>query len=136
MTFSVSQPDGSTIPPRIPEGGAEAGTLAAALAHLLVRDDERPARWRASTFAEAVEAARDGLPAGVAGGPGPAGPVASAAPDFREAVARLARDPASVARAIRRLEAIRRGRLPAWRHLVRHGLPAQPSDLDRSIWFG
>jgi hypothetical protein len=120
----------------MPEGGAEAGALAAALAHLLVRDEERPAIWHAATFSDAVEAARAGLATGAAMPAGPSEAVAADPPGFREAVDRLARDPAAVAGAIRRIEATRRGPLPAWVHLVRHGLPALPSDLDRSIWFG
>jgi hypothetical protein len=117
--------------------GAETSVLAAALAHLLARDEDLPARWRTGSFASAVEAART-----VLGSVGsvlmlPAsGRGAGDQPGFREAVARLARNPDDVAIAVRRLELAGRQGLPAWPELIRRGLPARPSDLDAMLWFG
>ncbi len=55
---------------------------------------------------------------------------------FRAAVARLARDPLSVAVAIRRLETTASRRLPSWPDLVRGPRPSEPSQSDASLWFG
>ena len=116
---------------------AETQVLAAALSHLLRRDEECPARWRTAPFAEAVELARSELRS--------ADPIPSFLPldvdaggdlDFQDAVSRLARDPRDVASAIRRLELTGRQPLPSWLDLVRHGLPSRPSDLDTALWFG
>ena len=116
---------------------AETQVLAAALSHLLGRDEECPARWRTASFAEAVELARsqfrfaDAIPSRLT-------PDVDAGRDlgFQGAVSRLARNPDDVAVAIRRLELAERRPLPPWLDLVRHGLPSRPSDLDTALWFG
>lgn len=136
MTYAEPHP-GRNHAVRLPAGGAETATLAAALSHLLARDDEPPARWRARSFAEAVEAVRAAQADATTWRAGPPAEArADAAPGFHEAVARLARNPADVALAIGRLELAGRRKLPAWPDLMRRGLPAQPSDLDRALWFG
>ena len=117
--------------------GSRAIVLAEALAHVLGRDGDRPARWSTPLFAVAVDRARTEL-----GGVGsirdlPARQVELAHQlAFDEAVARIARNPDDVAVAIRRLELGARHQLPAWPELVRRGLPARPSDLDTALWFG
>jgi hypothetical protein len=116
---------------------ADTQVLAAALSHLLRRDEGCPARWRTTSFAEAVELARYALRSTDAIPP-------SLAPDvdarrvlgFHDAVTLLARNPGDVAVAIRRLELTGRTPLPSWLDLVRHGLPSRPSDLDTALWFG
>jgi hypothetical protein len=111
--------------------------LAEALAHVLGRDDDRPARWRTTAFAVAVDRARTEL-RGIASVPNlhvPSGE-RSGALTFDEAIERIARNPADVAAAIRRLELSARQPLPAWPELVRRGLPPRPSDLDVALWFG
>ena len=111
--------------------------LAAALSHLLRRDEECPARWRTTSFVEAVEVARSELrspaltPSWLAPDVGAAHDI-----DFHDAVARLARYPGDVAIAIRHLELAERRPLPPWLDLVRHGLPSRASDLDVALWFG
>lgn len=117
--------------------GAGTSVLAAALAHVLRRDDDHPARWRTPSFTDAVERARVELDTVVSI---PALPVTREGLDgsigFREAVVRLARNPDDVAVAIRRLELSARHRLPAWPDLLRRGLPAHPTDQDTALWFG
>lgn len=116
---------------------AEAQVLAAALSHLLRRDEECPARWRTASFAEAVELARrelrpaDAIPSRLA-----LDVDAGRDLGFQDAVSRLARNPGDVAVAIRRLEIAERQPLPPWLDLVRHGRPSRPSDLDTALWFG
>ncbi len=123
--ITVDQPD-----------AAEVRVLAAALTHLLARDDERPARWLAQAFADAVERARaEPHP----GGPGQApadGPGAPSPLTFHAAVARLAHDPRSVAVAIRDLETAGARRLPSWPELTHRRRPTAPTSFDASLWFG
>jgi len=122
------------VPPMQP--GARTRVLAEALAHVLGRDDDRPARWRTPSFAVAVERAREEL-----GGLGsvrdlPGEGVLGRPLAFNQAVARIAGSPHDVAVAIRRLELGTRQPLPAWPDIVRRGLPTRPSDLDTALWFG
>jgi hypothetical protein len=114
---------------------ADTQVLAAALSHLLRRDEGCPARWRTTSFAEAVELARNVLRSADAI---PPMPDVDARRDlgFHDAVSLLARNPGDVAVAIRRLEITGRTPLPSWLDLVRHGLPSRPSDLDTALWFG
>lgn len=127
----------SAAVPAAHRAGARTSVLAEALAHVLARDDDRPARWRTAAFAVAVERSRAEL-----------GDVSTvwdlpAASDelsrpfaFDEAVARIGRNPDDIAVAIRRLELGARNALPAWPELVRRGLPTRPTDLDTALWFG
>jgi hypothetical protein len=111
--------------------------LASALAHLLGRDGEPPARWQTPAFAQAVEAARGRLlPVASLAELGRATSPGAVDLDFHEAARRLGRDPWDVALAIRRLELGSRRRLPAWTDLVRRGVPARPTDLETALWFG
>jgi hypothetical protein len=111
--------------------------MAEALAHVLGRDDDRPARWRTPAFAVAVDRSRAELGALDTVWDLPAAPDELARPiAFDEAVARIARDPDDVAVAIRHLELGLRNPLPAWPELVRRGLHARPADLDAALWFG
>jgi len=127
------------VAPRQPSHLAGAGTsvLAAALTHVLRRDDDHPARWRTPSFTDAVERTRveldtvGSIPALHVTRNGLDGPMG-----FREAVARLARNPDDVAVAIRRLELGAHHRLPAWPDLLRRGLPTPPTDQDTALWFG
>ena len=130
MTLSESLSSAVTMP-----SGSGPRVLAAALSHLLRRDEECPARWRTTSFVEAVEVARSELrsPASFMAG---AGVGAAHDIDFHDAVARLARYPGDVAIAIRHLELAERRPLPPWLDLVRHGLPSRASDLDVALWFG
>jgi len=114
----------------------EARPLADALAHLLARDDEPPARWLAPAFADAVGRARaeqhaDAWDHGLAHGPSAGAPLT-----FHAAVARLAHDPRSVAVAIRYLEIAGGRRLPSWPELIHRHAPAAATSLDASLWFG
>lgn len=135
MTTSSSFAPDPMITPR--HGGDHAATLllASALSHLLARDEERPARWLARSFATDVERARLTLRRVVRvrdlPPPGPGSPAT-----FGAAVAVLERDPSSVALAIRRLEIARSAALPAWEDVVRRGLPSTASPLDVATWFG
>jgi len=126
----------ASVPPAH-RAGAGTRVLAEALAHVLRRDDDRPARWRTTAFAEAVDRSRSEL--GEVGSiwdlPSPSDE-RSATIAFDEAVARIGRNPHDVAIAIRRLELGARHPLPAWPELVRRGLPPRPSDLDAALWFG
>jgi len=121
----------------VPVSGSGPKVLAAALSHLLRRDEECPARWRSTSFVEAVELARSELrssapnPSRLAADVGAAHDI-----DFHDAVERLARYPGDVAVAIRHLELIDRRPMPPWLDLVRHGLPSRPSELDTALWFG
>jgi hypothetical protein len=136
-----------TMPSAIPEratshahpftAGVNARVLATALAHLLDRDDGCPARWHTHDFASAVEAVRSELRA-VAGTPATSTKALDPGREigFDEAAARLARDPVDVAAALVHLESMRQERLPAWRDLVRRGLPRRTADLDVALWFG
>jgi hypothetical protein len=114
----------------------EARSLAEALTHLLARDDEPPARWLAPAFADAVGRARAEQHAD-AWGHGLVHAFVAAAPlTFHAAVARLARDPRSVAVAIRHLEIAGARRLPPWPDLIRRHMPTAPTGFDASLWFG
>ena len=130
-------PSHAAPPPPGHHAGAGTSALAAALAHILRRDGDHPARWRTPSFADAVERARleletvGSIPALPVIRDGPGAPMG-----FREALARLARNPDDVAVAIRRLELGARHRLPAWPDLLRRGLPAPPTDQDTALWFG
>lgn len=123
--------------PAAHRAGARTRVLAEALAHVLGRDDDRPARWHTAAFAAAVDRSRAEL-----GGVGSVWDLPEPADDpsgsiaFDEAVARIGRHPDDVAVAIRRLELGARHPLPAWPELVRRGLPPRPSDLDTALWFG
>jgi hypothetical protein len=120
----------TTDDPRPVLGPGDSQVLAAALAHLLGRDGELPARWRTPAFTAAVEAARTGSrPRGV-------GRPDDRPLDFQGAAMRLSREPQDVAVAIRQLEHAAHRPLPAWGDLVRRGLPASPSPLDTALWFG
>lgn len=116
--------------------GAHARVLASTLAHLLDRDEGSPARWHTPEFATAVEASRRELRSGD-GIPGATTRALDLCREigFDEAAARLARDPLDVAVALLHLELSRREQLPAWRELVRRGLPTH-ADLDAALWFG
>jgi hypothetical protein len=104
---------------------------------VLARDDDRPARWRTSSFVVAVERRSDKLAVVAAVWDLPATPDELARPiAFGEAVARIARNPDDVAVATRSLETGARNPLPAWPDVVRRGLPARPTDLDTALWFG
>jgi len=126
----------AAVPPAH-RAGARTRVLAEALAHVLGRDDDRPARWGTPAFAAAVDRSRTEL--GDVGSvwdlPAPFDEL-SGAIAFDEAVARIGRNPDDVAVAIRRLELGARHPLPAWPELVRRGLPPRPSDLDAALWFG
>jgi hypothetical protein len=137
MTVSESLAVPTVHDPVGSSSGADTQVLAAALSHLLRRDEECPARWRTKPFAEAVELARHALPSTDAVAPSLA-PGVEAGRDlgFQEAVSRLARNPGDVAVAIGRLELTGRTPLPPWLDLVRRGLPSRPTDLDRALWFG
>jgi hypothetical protein len=137
MTLSESPAAPGRRDGLFPRGDTCTPVLAAALSHLLRRDEEYPARWRTSSFAESVELARSelGLPATAQSLPVPAG-YAGGDLGFKEAVSRLARNPGDVAVAIRRLELAERRSLPPWVTLVRQGLPSRPTDLDMALWFG
>ncbi len=117
--------------------GAHARVLAIALSHLLDRDEGCPARWHTPEFAAAVDDGRTVLRSSSG-----AAAVRTAMLDpgreigFDEAAARLARDPLEVAAALLHLERTRREPLPAWRDLVRRGLPADQVDTDAALWFG
>jgi hypothetical protein len=137
MTLLTTPPRPSDAPSDPRPGAAEATVLAAALTHLLRRDGDRPARWARSPFAELVEATRVEMDRH---GSRPTA-LAVHGPDgtrltFGAAVDHLARYPSAVATAIRRIEMGRSHRLPAWPELVRRGLPAGPSALEASLWFG
>lgn len=128
-------------PPPIPGPGgqghphAPTHVLASALAHLLARDEERPARWLTRSFATEVEFFRMPLRRVVRARDLPE-PDAAAPATFTAAVEALASDPAFVAVAIRRLEIARSAALPAWEDLVRRGIPPTPTPLDIATWFG
>jgi hypothetical protein len=131
---------GRTHTPIVPEAhraGPRSRVLAEALAHVLGRDDDRPARWRTPAFAAAVDRCRAELDDVRSSWDLPAaGDDLARAIAFDEAVAAIARNPHDVAVAIRRLELDGRSRLPAWPDLVRRGLPVRPTDLDVALWFG
>ena len=137
MSLSESLASPTVHDPVGSRSGADTQVLAAALSHLLRRDEDCPARWRTKPFAEAVELARhanrstDAIPPSLS-------PDVDAGRDlgFQDAVSRLARNPGDVAVAIRRLELTGRTPLPSWLELVRRGLPSRPSDLDTALWFG
>jgi hypothetical protein len=137
MTLSESPAAPARRDGSVPWGDTITQVLAAALSHLLRRDEDCPARWRSAAFAEAVEAARGDLGSATAI---QLLPVPHTYEDrdlaFQDAVARLARNPDDVAVAIRRLELAERRSLPPWLALVRLGLPSRPSDLDTALWFG
>jgi hypothetical protein len=135
LSESLSAATGRDAP--APSSATDSPVLAAALSHLLRRDEESPARWRKAPFAEAVELARSELRSADAI-PSEAASDADTGRDigFQDAVSRLARNPRDVAVAIRRIELARRQPLPSWLDLVRHGLPSRPSDLDTALWFG
>jgi hypothetical protein len=137
MTLSESPATSFRRDGYVPRGDTITQLLAAALSHLLRRDEECPARWRSASFADAVEAIRRDLGSATAIQSLPA-PYVDGDRDlgFQDAVARLARNPDDVAVAIRRLELAERRPLPPWLDLVRHGLPSRPSDLDTALWFG
>lgn len=132
---SLSAAPGHAAP--VPWSDADTRVLAAALSHVLRRDEECPARWRTASFVEDVELARSELRAAA---PTPSRLVPEVGPahhiDFHDAVTRLARYPGDVAVAIRHLELAERRPLPTWLDLVRHGLPSRTSDLDVALWFG
>jgi hypothetical protein len=109
---------------------ADSQVLASALAQLLERDGERPARWSTPSFSLAVETARQ-MPLD---GPSTLGHQERL--DFAAAAVRLARDPWAVALAIRQLERRAQRRLPPWIDLVDAGLRTRPSALDTALWFG
>jgi hypothetical protein len=135
LSESLAAPAGRDAPAS--RSPVEAQVLAAALSHLLRRDEECPARWRTASFVEAVELARrDFRPADAIASRLAPDDDLGRGPGFQDAVSRLARNPGDVAVAIRRLELAERQPLPPWLDLVRHGLPSRPSDLDTALWFG
>jgi hypothetical protein len=124
-------------PGRLHSRGHVAGhlLLASALNHLLARDESRPARWLAPSFATDVERARMRLRRVVRATDLPEHTPGEAT-TFGTAVDALGRDPAAVALAIRRLEITRSAALPAWEDLVRRGIPPMASPLEVATWFG
>jgi hypothetical protein len=125
--------------------GREIERLGAALRSLVARDDEPPILWRSVTFASGVEAIREALgpvatvPELAWSGRGLIEVEAGRTSSFARAAQRLARDPASVALALRWLELDGRNRLPAWTDVVRRRslepLGRDPVH-DAGLWFG
>jgi len=129
----------TSSPPRLGAfgGAAQARILAAALAHLLGRDDDRPARWVSAAFGAAVEARRADLAQLTTLADLLAfDPNARGEPSFVASVARLARNPDDVALAIRSLEISELRSLPGWAELIRRGLSSGSPEPDPALWFG
>jgi hypothetical protein len=136
MTMPSAVPERATSHTHQFATGAHARVLASTLAHLLDRDERSPERWHTHEFSTAVEAMRrelgsgDGVPGARVRALDPGREIG-----FDEAAARLARDPLAVAVALLHLELTGQERLPAWRELVRRGVPTH-TDLDTALWFG
>jgi hypothetical protein len=137
MTMSTVIPERAPSHPHPFTMGAHARILADALSHLLGRDEGCPARWHTPDFATAVEVIRielrsiDGTTAARTAALAPGREIG-----FEEAAARLARNPVDVAVALLHLELTRREPVPAWRDLMRRGVPRRVPDVDVALWFG
>jgi hypothetical protein len=108
--------------------------LAAALLHLLDRDEPLPARWQAAAFTEAV--ARHRIVAGAMISIGDLDRLAQvlAIGSFAAAVDALARDPLAASLAVRRIELFRDAPLPAWPQFVRYGLSPRVTSSELGWW--
>ena len=145
-TIRAADPDTypSTRAPGVP-GDDDLRALADALAWLLARDGDDPPLWWSPTFARQVASARSvvatvtsttRLSAGLER-PGPSG--TGVRGRFDADARRLARDPVSVALAVRWLELRDGAMLPTWTELLRRR-SLSPCAPDRgpepTPWFG
>ncbi len=110
--------------------------LAAALLHVLERDEAPPARWQAEAFVLAVS--RHRLALAGARTTADLDHVAARGVDhtFRGAVAALGSDALAAALAVRHLELSRQAPLPAWPVIVRRGIGPRVTHADAARWFG
>ena len=132
---AMAAPGGHEPPVRSPRHTVP--VLAAALSHLLARDEGQPALWTRPAFAASVDRARRDL--AMIGGPGELAfddPAGDQPLSFAAAAAALARDPGCVALAIGHLERHGGRSLPGWADLVRRGIPRPASAPDAALWFG
>jgi len=135
----MTAPDLRTEPAHHPSAlGAISPTrmLAAALLHVLDRDEALPPRWRADAFVVAVASHRAKVASLQLNADLDHLAPLSADTTFRGAVTALASDPLAAALAVQRLELLRGSALPAWPDIVRHGVAPRVSHSDQGRWFG
>lgn len=109
--------------------------LAAALLHVLDRDEPPPPRWHAEPFVIAVADQRLKLSAVDVLEDLDAEAPETLGSTFGSAVAALASDPKAAALAVRRLELNRRAPMPSWPVIVRRGTSPRLT-VEAARWFG
>lgn len=120
----------------MPHGASSPRLLAAALLHVLERDEAPPARWQAEAFVLAVSRHRLALAEARSAAELDHAAAPGVDPTFRSAVAALGSDALAAALAVRHLELSRQAPLPAWPVIVRRGVGPRVTHADAARWFG